>query len=165
MKLTLQQQYMFSVLHCQYHCCWCPGDFRAWYWSPKPEYSVSSIRRVKSCLTMCLPWGSAERYSILLIHGDVIPLKRFPYQTPPLWGKSTMTCTFHVILQICTFFIFSEKMASFPGISVNIVWPEQNNWQIVEDIFRFSFNCNTVECCYNAVQYNMILHTILQWMK
>ena len=28
MKLTLKQQYM-SVLHNQYHACWCTGDFRS----------------------------------------------------------------------------------------------------------------------------------------
>ena len=27
MKLTLEQQYMFSVLLCQYHACWCSGNF------------------------------------------------------------------------------------------------------------------------------------------
>ena len=29
MKLTLEQQYVLSVLHCQYHACWCSGDFGA----------------------------------------------------------------------------------------------------------------------------------------
>ena len=29
MKLTLEQQYMLSVLHSQYHACWCSGDFRS----------------------------------------------------------------------------------------------------------------------------------------
>ena len=28
MKLTLEQQYILSVLHSQYHACWCSGDFR-----------------------------------------------------------------------------------------------------------------------------------------
>ena len=28
MKLTLEQ-YMLSVLHSQYHACWCTGDFRS----------------------------------------------------------------------------------------------------------------------------------------
>ena len=28
MKSTLEQQYMLSVLHSQYHACWCSGDFR-----------------------------------------------------------------------------------------------------------------------------------------
>ena len=29
MKLTLGQQYMFSVLHNQCHACWCSGGFRS----------------------------------------------------------------------------------------------------------------------------------------
>ena len=29
MKLTLEQQYMLSVLHDQYHACWSSGDFRS----------------------------------------------------------------------------------------------------------------------------------------
>ena len=29
MKLILEQLYMLSVLHSQYHACWCPGDFRS----------------------------------------------------------------------------------------------------------------------------------------
>ena len=29
MKLTLEQQYMLSVLHNQYHACCCSGDFRS----------------------------------------------------------------------------------------------------------------------------------------
>ena len=29
MKLTLEQQYMLSVLHSQYHAYWCIGDFRS----------------------------------------------------------------------------------------------------------------------------------------
>ena len=29
MKLNLEQQYMPSVLHSQYHACWCSGDFRS----------------------------------------------------------------------------------------------------------------------------------------
>ena len=29
MKLTLEQQNMLSVLHSQYHACWCSGDFRS----------------------------------------------------------------------------------------------------------------------------------------
>ena len=29
MKLTLEQQYMLSVLHSQYHVCWCSGNFRS----------------------------------------------------------------------------------------------------------------------------------------
>ena len=28
-KLTLEQQYMLSVLHGQYHACWCSGDLRS----------------------------------------------------------------------------------------------------------------------------------------
>ena len=28
MKSTLEKQYM-SINHCQYHACWCPGDFRS----------------------------------------------------------------------------------------------------------------------------------------
>ena len=29
MKLTLEQQYMLSVLRSQYYACWCTGDFRS----------------------------------------------------------------------------------------------------------------------------------------
>ena len=29
MKLTLQQKYMLSVLHGQYHACWCSGDLKS----------------------------------------------------------------------------------------------------------------------------------------
>ena len=29
MKLTLEWKYIFSVLHSQYHACWCSGDFRS----------------------------------------------------------------------------------------------------------------------------------------
>ena len=29
MKLILEQQYMLSVPHSQYHACWCIGDFRS----------------------------------------------------------------------------------------------------------------------------------------
>ena len=29
MELTLEQQYMLSVLPSQYHACWCSGDFRS----------------------------------------------------------------------------------------------------------------------------------------
>ena len=29
MKLTLEQQYMLSVLHRQYHVCWCSDNFRS----------------------------------------------------------------------------------------------------------------------------------------
>ena len=29
MKLTLEQQYMLSVLHSQYHASWCSDDFRS----------------------------------------------------------------------------------------------------------------------------------------
>ena len=28
MKLILEQQCKLSVLHSQYHACWCPGDLR-----------------------------------------------------------------------------------------------------------------------------------------
>ena len=43
MKLSLEHQYMLSVLHSLYHACWCFGNFRAiqwtscqhwWYWWP-----------------------------------------------------------------------------------------------------------------------------------
>ena len=30
MKLTLKWQYMLSVLHSQYHACWCSGDLTHW---------------------------------------------------------------------------------------------------------------------------------------
>ena len=62
MKLTLDQQYMLSVLHSQYNACWCYGEFRSqginrhgWYWPPKPEYSISSITRINVllCGSMC----------------------------------------------------------------------------------------------------------------
>ena len=52
MKLTLEQQYMLSVQQSQYLACWCSGDFRSQgiirldIDPQKPEYSVSSIRRV-----------------------------------------------------------------------------------------------------------------------
>ena len=52
MKLTLEQQYVLSVLHNQYHACWCPSDFGSQGISrhgidpPKPQYSFSVIRRV-----------------------------------------------------------------------------------------------------------------------
>ena len=56
MKSTLKQQYMLSVLHSQYHACWCSSDFRSQGISrngihPKAgmEYSISSIRRVNHC--------------------------------------------------------------------------------------------------------------------
>ena len=29
MKLSLEQLEMLSVLHSQYHACWCSGDFRS----------------------------------------------------------------------------------------------------------------------------------------
>ena len=29
MKSTVEQQYMLSTLHWQYHVCWCSGDFRS----------------------------------------------------------------------------------------------------------------------------------------
>ena len=29
LKLTLEQQYMLSVLYSQYHACWCSGGFRS----------------------------------------------------------------------------------------------------------------------------------------
>ena len=29
MKLTLEWQYILSVLHSQYHACWCTGDFKS----------------------------------------------------------------------------------------------------------------------------------------
>ena len=29
MKFALEQQYMLSVLHSQYHVCWCSGDCRS----------------------------------------------------------------------------------------------------------------------------------------
>ena len=29
MKLSLEQQYMLSFLHSQYHACWCTGNFRS----------------------------------------------------------------------------------------------------------------------------------------
>ena len=29
MKSIVEQQYMLSVLHSQYHACWCSGDFRS----------------------------------------------------------------------------------------------------------------------------------------
>ena len=29
MKVTLEQQYMLSVIHSQNHACWCFGDFRS----------------------------------------------------------------------------------------------------------------------------------------
>ena len=29
MEWTVKQQYMLSVLHTQYHVCWCSGDFRS----------------------------------------------------------------------------------------------------------------------------------------
>ena len=58
-KLTPEQQYMLSILHSQYHACWCSGDFRSqgisrYGIAPPPppppppmlEYSVSNIRRV-----------------------------------------------------------------------------------------------------------------------
>ena len=50
----MEQPYMLHILHCQYHDCWCPGDFKSpghqqsWYWQNKPEYSIFSIRRVMS---------------------------------------------------------------------------------------------------------------------
>ena len=29
MELTVEQQYLLSVAHSQYHACWCSGDFRS----------------------------------------------------------------------------------------------------------------------------------------
>ena len=54
MKLILEQQYILSVLHNQYHARWCSGDFRSQGISrhgidpTKLEYSISSIRRIES---------------------------------------------------------------------------------------------------------------------
>ena len=53
MKLTMEQQYVLSVLHIQVHARWCSGDFSSQVISmhgiypQKPEYSVSSIGRVR----------------------------------------------------------------------------------------------------------------------
>ena len=51
-KYITEQPYMLPTLYCQYHSWWNPGDLKepghhhAWYWLNKPEYSVSSFRRV-----------------------------------------------------------------------------------------------------------------------
>ena len=54
---------MLSVLQSQYNACWCSGNFRSQSISrhgidpPKPEYSVSTIRRVKRLLgNKCSHW-------------------------------------------------------------------------------------------------------------
>ena len=55
MKVTHKQQFMLFVLYSQYYACWCSDDVRSHGISmygiespPKPEYSVSSIRRVNT---------------------------------------------------------------------------------------------------------------------
>ena len=49
MKLNLEQQYILSALHSQYHVCWCPGDFRSQGISRNGIDSQSqNIRRVNT---------------------------------------------------------------------------------------------------------------------
>ena len=73
MKSTLKQQYMLSVLHSQYHACWCSSNFRSQGISrngihPKAgmEYSISSIRRVNHCPIAFL-LGNIKMYLFLNI--------------------------------------------------------------------------------------------------
>ena len=54
MKLTLEQHHMLSVLCRQYYVCWYTGHFKSQAiirhginLQFNPEYSISSIRRVK----------------------------------------------------------------------------------------------------------------------
>ena len=87
MKLSLEQQYVLSVLHSQYHACWRTGDFRSQCISrdgidpqsqniPSPasenltcpawtikEYSVST--RSVQCLLM--PWPSVSQGHQLIL--------------------------------------------------------------------------------------------------
>ena len=65
-KSTLEQQCMLSVLHSQYHAFWCSGDFRSQNITrhgidhPKSEYSVSSIKWVKSTVVTTITWQSSR---------------------------------------------------------------------------------------------------------
>ena len=53
-QFPVEQPSMMPILNCEYHNFDAPWQFKepgyqqAWYWSNKQEYSVSSIRRVKS---------------------------------------------------------------------------------------------------------------------
>ena len=64
MKLIL------SFLQNQYHACWCAGDFRSQCISrhgidtPKPEYSVSSIRRVNIPFAIWGDWPWPSRSNL-----------------------------------------------------------------------------------------------------
>ena len=46
MQSTLEQQYTLSVLHNQYHACWCSGDFKSWFIVTKEplETNLNGIR-------------------------------------------------------------------------------------------------------------------------
>ena len=121
MKLTLEQQYMVSALHSQNHACWCTGDFRSQgiinrhgIDPQKPEYSVSSIRRVKHHDVMTL-W-----------HGDVFHIlqwHQFSVKAPQHHGQ--FDCLFNV------YKLITEKKNSK---AVHFYW-QKNPTQLVAGVF------------------------------
>ena len=59
MKLSLERQYMLSVLHSQYHACWCSGEFRSrsiirWCIDPQSR----NIPSPTSVELTCRRWGT-----------------------------------------------------------------------------------------------------------
>ena len=66
---------MLCVLHSQHHACWCSGDLGAsasvgMVLTTKPEYSISSIRRVKMSAKcqVCCSSHNVLNISVLLLH-------------------------------------------------------------------------------------------------
>ena len=91
----MEQPYMLPIQCCQCHACWCPGDKGAWYWPPKLEYSVSSIKRVK----IQHDWCKLSYHWISLTH----------------WGRVTHICVGNLTI------IASDNGLS-PGRRQAIIW-------------------------------------------
>ena len=93
MKLTLEQEYMLSVLHSQYYVCWCSGDFRSQGISrhgidpTKSEYFISSIWRVNADQwhKMQYLFKVLQNNSLLLISDHfLLPLLSIFISPPPI---------------------------------------------------------------------------------
>ena len=76
MKLTQEQQCMLSILLCWYHACWCSD-------APKPEYSVSSSRRVNWWATLVTQnWDGPPNHQSRMVHWATQDFFRSTASTP-----------------------------------------------------------------------------------
>ena len=87
-KFTMEQPYILSILYCQYHACWCPGDLQSQGISRRGDnqirWNIPSLAWEEFLTLVCRTWSwvSVSCLYSSRVHCPLLPLSQLCRHQP-----------------------------------------------------------------------------------